>query len=151
MEEQERGRERRTMAVDEESFNPSPADYSPSQSFARKRKSQLEGIFTGAVIRACFDGIPRPAYGENTVMMVGRLYESVFGIVLDTVEKVVVTGHVLQCNPVQASCSGEWTGAAIERMEDITKEHQGKIWNGYDDPRIGNSTRWVPEREAQKR
>lgn len=134
-----------TLDVDTDAFDPDPNDYSPTQSFQKDRRTKLEGIFNGKVVSSCFDGDIEPAYGEDNVLLVGRLHECVFGLVLDTESCVVVTGHVLQCNPVQARMSGVWSEDAIQRMESVSGTHQDGMWNGYDDPHVDNSVPWTPD------
>lgn len=134
-----------TLDIDADTFEPEASDYSPTQSFQTDRRSKFKGIFNGEVVRACFDGEVEPAYGEDNVMLVGRLHECVFGLVLDTESHVVVTGHVLQCNPVQARMSGVWSERAIERMQSLSGSHREGVWNGYDDPHVGNSVPWTPD------
>lgn len=136
-----------TISVEVDDFDPSPGDYSVTQSFAADSRNKFKGIFIADVVSACFNGEIEPAYGESTVMMVGRLNECVFGLVLDVEKMVVVTGHVLQVNPVQASMSGLWDEDAIQRMQSVSKDHRGKVWNGYDDPRIGNKVHWSPDKQ----
>jgi len=136
-----------TLDIDACSFDPDVGDYSPTSKFTTQTKNKLKGIIDGDVIGACFAGDVEPAYGEDNVMMVGRLHDCVFGLVLDTEQKNVVVAHVLQCNPVQARISGKWDEKTIERMQELSKNHQGKVWQGYDDPKIGNKSYWAPDRE----
>lgn len=140
-----------TVDIDVDDFEPSPRDYSMSVSFQTDRRSKFEGIFNGDVVVACFGGEIEPARGDGNVLMVGRVDENVFGLVLDTEKRMVVTGHVLQCNPVQARLSGLWNERAIGRMESLSKNHRGRVWNGYDDPKTGNSVPWSPKDDHARR
>lgn len=134
------------LEIDLDEFDPEPSEYSPSDSFMSRRKNDLKGIFTGDVIQVCFNGDAE--FAENDcILLIGELNESYFGLIVDPEEKIVVDGHVLQVNPVQARMSDQWTYEAIERMQAVAKQHTGKVWNSYIDPKIGNKERWVPERE----
>lgn len=130
----------------DDGFDPDPEDYRPTDNFVRRLRSDLKGIFTGEVIESCFNGNPNRARND-CLMMVGELNDCYFGLIIDPEDRVVVDGNVLQVNPVQASIGDRWTGGAIDRMQSLAKNHRGKIWNAYKDPRIGNKDRWVPERE----
>ena len=140
--------------VDPERFNPSSSDYHATDSFMRSRKGKLEGIFTGDVIRSCFDGeavivenhkSDEPDKPDDLVMMVGEMCECYFGLLLDPENRMVVGAHVLQVNPVQAKMHGPWTKSTIERMQAVSKQHEGKVWNAHKDPRIGNKSKWTPD------
>lgn len=146
-----------------DALNPDPEEYHPTDNFLSKRKTVQRGIFTGDVIRACFEG-DVCEIGEHTqdvvmddehdgyiVMLVGELAECYFGLFVNPVEKVVIEGHVLQVNPVQAAISGHWSKASIETMQGLSKEHEGKVWNSYIDPYIGNSSPWSPDDEYDDR
>jgi len=146
--------------VDPDQFNPSSSDYHATDSFMRSRKGELKGIFTGDVIRACFDGeavvmenhnADDPDKPDDLIMMVGELYECYFGLLLDPENKMVVGAQVLQVNPVQAKMDGPWQKSTIERMQSVSKQHQGKVWNAHIDPRIGNSSKWRPDEKYDDR
>lgn len=138
--------DRSSSGTDLDSFDPDVEDYHATSNFMNRRKGDLDGVFTGDVIQACFDGELHE--GENDcVVMVGELHECYFGLVLDPEEQLVVDGKVLQINPVQASMSGHWDHRVIKNMQTLAKQHEGKIWNAHKDPRIGNKQRWVPERD----
>lgn len=138
-------------------LNPEPHEYSPTNNFLTKRNTKQKGIFTSPVIEACFDGdveeVPESEQqlwvGEDhdgyVAMLVGEVAECYFGLVVNPVEKVVIEGHILQVNPVQASMSGVWSKKAIEGMQRLTKEHEGGVWNSYINPYIGNSEKWTPD------
>lgn len=151
------------QAIDLESFDPSPEDYRPSESFMRDRKSKFKGIFTGDVIESCFDGEPEfienHTYDEDyaadvpekLIRLVGELHECYFGLMIDPIDKTVVNGQVLQVNPVQANLHGPWDGETVQRMGKLAKNHEGKVWNAHRDPRIGNKQRWKPDDQYDDR
>lgn len=156
-------------------FNPSPEEYSPTENFMRARKNHLDGIFKGDVIKACFNGIPELVenhkyeqqfdddslsdgpidYPRYLVMMVGEISECYFGLLLDPDNKQVITGHVLQANPVQAMRATEgdtnsvrlWESDAVKRMAKLAKSHEGEVFNAYIDPHEGNQERWIDDRK----
>lgn len=147
------------------SFEPEPESYTMTSYFHAQtnRPSKAKGVFKGKVIRACFDGTPmllenylygkpdyeRPAsapdeLASHLVLMAAEIDDSDtwFGLLLDPVNKTVVSGHVLQVSPVLASQVPEegmnsvplWTEEEIERMKRICYEHNGSVRNAFDDP-----------------
>ena len=152
---------------------PTANEYSPTENFLRDRKTRLKGIFNGTVIAACFNGHAeyienykyqsdfQPLHGapgeypEELIMMVGEIEQSYFGLLLDPLNKRVITGHVLQVNAVEAARATEpgthslrlWEPDAIDRMQRLAAQHEGKVRNAYIDPRLGESEKWVDDRE----
>jgi len=129
-----------------DSFHPDKSVYSAADSFVRHRRGRLEGIFTTAVVDACFQGEAEPARND-CIRMVGRHHECIFGLIVDPETQLVIDGQVLQVNPVQARLSDEWDADAVERMQAVSKHYTGKVWNAREDLRIGNSQKWTPDDE----
>lgn len=147
---------------DLDAFDPHPRDYSRAGNFVNQMKREAKGIFTGKVIRACFDGEPRFVenynYGKpdweqppnipdelpsHLIMMVNEIDDSecYFGLLIDPLNNKVVSGHVLQVSLVEANQVTEdnsnlrlWDTDAIQQMADIVKKHEGKVRNAFIDP-----------------
>ncbi|ACM58884.1 hypothetical protein Hlac_3364 (plasmid) [Halorubrum lacusprofundi ATCC 49239] len=158
-------------------FTPSPRDYDASSNFLDQNRDprKAKGVFKSRVIKACFDGKPRlvenynfgkPEYEQprsapeqlpsHLVMMVNEIADAdtFFGLLLDPLNKTVVSGHVLQVSVVQATQVTEegrslrlWNQSEIDRMTSIVKEHEGRVRNAFIDPYEGQSDHWVDDRD----
>ncbi|ACM58499.1 hypothetical protein [Halorubrum lacusprofundi] len=89
-------------------------------------------------------------------MMVNEIADAdtFFGLLLDPLNKTVVSGHVLQVSVVQATQVTEegrslrlWNQSEIDRMTSIVKEHEGRVRNAFIDPYEGQSDHWVDDRD----
>jgi len=93
---------------------------------------------------------------SHLVMMVNEIADAdtFFGLLLDPLNKTVVSGHVLQVSVVQATQVTEegrslrlWNQSEIDRMTSIVKEHEGRVRNAFIDPYEGQSDHWVDDRD----
>jgi len=89
---------------------------------------------------------------SHLVMMVNEIADAdtFFGLLLDPLNKTVVSGHVLQVSVVQATQVTEegrslrlWNQSEIDRMTSIVKEHEGRVRNAFIDPYEGQSDGWT--------
>ena len=119
-------------------------DYKASDYFLRlARSNEAKGIFTTAVVRACFEGDTGHCDDgrSNTCVALGEIHDCEFGLILDFVDEVVITGHVYRVNGVRAYESGEWDAATIERMRNLARRRN---------PETGNKMTWFGAESEQK-